>query len=148
MPASSQASMELSTASLIVVRSAFEGLSKPSRWRFFEKNSETEISRWRWAMDSAVARRAGAFGAGGAGSGALALGGDTGDGAGAGALGAGGLAVSPNRSSCGRLSAGALANPSSPPKTRDYHAVLRRPESTRHRSPGGSGGIDLANRGG
>ena len=45
MPASSQASSELSTASLIVVRRAFEGLSKPSRWRFLTKNSETEISR-------------------------------------------------------------------------------------------------------
>ena len=44
MPASSQASSELSTASLTVVSSAFRGLSKPSRWRFLVKNSLTEIS--------------------------------------------------------------------------------------------------------
>src|SRR5262245_33538258 len=42
--ASSQASSALSTASFTQVRSAFRGLSKPRRWRFFEKNSETEIS--------------------------------------------------------------------------------------------------------
>ncbi len=42
MPASSQASSELSTASLMVVSSAFDGLSKPSRWRFLVKNSEIE----------------------------------------------------------------------------------------------------------
>ena len=59
MPASSQASSELSTASLMVVRSAFDGLSKPSRWRFLVKNSEMEISRWRVAISSAVARRLG-----------------------------------------------------------------------------------------
>ena len=46
MPASSQASSELSTASLTVVSSALRGLSKPSRWRFLAKNSLTEISRW------------------------------------------------------------------------------------------------------
>src|SRR4029078_5659522 len=45
MPASSQASSELSTASLTVVRRALRGLSKPRRWRFLAKNSETEISR-------------------------------------------------------------------------------------------------------
>ena len=56
MPASSQASSELSTASLMVVSRAFEGLSKPSRWRFLAKNSETEISRCFVAIDSAVAR--------------------------------------------------------------------------------------------
>ena len=44
-PASSQASSELSTASLMVVRRALVGLSKPSRCRFLVKNSETEISR-------------------------------------------------------------------------------------------------------
>ena len=56
MPASSHASSELSTASLIVVRRAFDGLSKPSRWRFLTKNSETEISRCFVARDSAVTR--------------------------------------------------------------------------------------------
>ena len=45
IPASSQASSALSTASLTQVNSAFRGLSKPSRCRFFVKNSETEISR-------------------------------------------------------------------------------------------------------
>src|SRR6185437_14849977 len=43
-----------------VVSSAFEGLSKPSRCRFLVKNSEMEISRCFCAIDSAVARRAGA----------------------------------------------------------------------------------------
>src|ERR1035438_9972423 len=62
MPASSQASSELSTASFTVVSSAFAGLSKPSRWRFFVKNSLTEMSRWRVAIDSAVARRFGGAG--------------------------------------------------------------------------------------
>jgi len=59
MPASSQASSELSTASFTVVSSALAGLSKPSRCRFLVKNSLTEISRWRDAMVSAVARRLG-----------------------------------------------------------------------------------------
>ncbi len=59
MPASSQASSELSTASLIVVRSAFAGLSNPRRWRFFVKNSETEMSRCFAPIASAVVRRAG-----------------------------------------------------------------------------------------
>ena len=61
MPASSQASSELSTASFTVVRSALAGLSKPRRWRFFVKNSLTEISRCRVAIVSAVARRAGFY---------------------------------------------------------------------------------------
>src|SRR3989442_15370235 len=61
MPASSQASSELSTASFTAVRSALEGLSKPSRWRFLVKNSEMEISRCLLAIDSAVARRPGLF---------------------------------------------------------------------------------------
>src|SRR5215831_4984941 len=47
MPASSDASSALSTASLTQVRSALRGLSNPSRWRFLVKNSETEISRCR-----------------------------------------------------------------------------------------------------
>ena len=69
IPASSQASSELSTASLIVVRSAFDGLSKPRRCRFFVKNSEIEISRCFDAICSAVARRLGVLsrGAGSAG---------------------------------------------------------------------------------
>src|SRR5690606_41071565 len=58
MWASSQASRELSTASFTVVRRALEGESKPRRCRFLEKNSETEISRCRWARSSAVDRLA------------------------------------------------------------------------------------------
>ncbi len=57
MPASSQASRALSTASFTVVRRALRGLSKPSRWRFLAKNSLTEISFWLAAIDCAVARR-------------------------------------------------------------------------------------------
>src|SRR5438093_4815912 len=53
MPASSEASSALSTASLTQVRSAFLGLSKPSRWRFLVKNSETEIARWRAPISTA-----------------------------------------------------------------------------------------------
>src|SRR5258705_2804915 len=53
MPASSEASRALSTASLTQVRSALRGLSKPSRWRFLVKNSETEISRWRAPISTA-----------------------------------------------------------------------------------------------
>src|SRR5581483_8504676 len=53
MPASSQASSALSTASLTQVSSALRGLSKPSRWRFLVKNSETEISRWRAPISTA-----------------------------------------------------------------------------------------------
>src|SRR3954449_11741526 len=56
IPASSHASSELSTASFTVVSSALRGLSKPSRWRFFAKNSETEISFCLAAIDSAVSR--------------------------------------------------------------------------------------------
>src|SRR5258707_4479298 len=63
MPASSQASRELSTASLTVVRRALAGLSNPSRCLFFVKNSLTEISRCFEAIDSAVARRGGLGGA-------------------------------------------------------------------------------------
>src|SRR5207237_8724577 len=54
MPASSQASSELSTASLTAVRRAFLGLSKPSRCLFFAKNSLTDMSRCFAAIDSAV----------------------------------------------------------------------------------------------
>ena len=58
MPASSHASRELSTASFTVVSSALRGLSNPSRWRFFRKNSDTEISRCFSAMLSAVSAAA------------------------------------------------------------------------------------------
>src|SRR6516225_11495503 len=57
IPASSQASSELSTASFTAVRRAFLGLSKPSRCLFFAKNSLTEISRCFAAIDSAVTAR-------------------------------------------------------------------------------------------
>src|SRR5215469_5541677 len=57
MPASSQASSELSTASLIAVRRAFLGLSKPSKCLFFAKNSLTDMSRCFAAIDSAVTAR-------------------------------------------------------------------------------------------
>src|SRR5215469_636241 len=57
MPASSQASSELSTASLTAVRRAFLGLSKPSRCLFLAKNSLTDMSRCFAAIDSAVAAR-------------------------------------------------------------------------------------------
>src|SRR4051812_10092616 len=66
MPPSSQASRELSTASLTVVSRALRGLSNPSRWRFFAKNSETEMSRCLAAMDSAVPRDRSFFAGGGA----------------------------------------------------------------------------------
>src|SRR3990172_8148734 len=56
-PASSDASSALSTASLTQVRSALRGLSKPSRWRFLVKNSETEISRWRAPISAADGAR-------------------------------------------------------------------------------------------
>src|SRR6266513_3573453 len=69
MPASSAASSALSTASLTQVRSALRGLSKPSRWRFFVKNSETEISRWRAPISTAEGV---AVGLAGFASGALA----------------------------------------------------------------------------
>src|ERR1044072_5666420 len=57
MPASSQASSELSTASFTAVRRAFLGLSKPSRGLFFAKNSLTDMSRCFAAIDSAVKAR-------------------------------------------------------------------------------------------
>src|SRR5262249_61020326 len=53
IPASSAASSALSTASFTHVSSALRGLSNPSRWRFFVKNSETEISRWRAPISTA-----------------------------------------------------------------------------------------------
>src|SRR5438552_6172175 len=53
IPASSQASSALSTASLTQVSSALRGLSNPSRWRFLVKNSETEISRCRAPISTA-----------------------------------------------------------------------------------------------
>src|SRR5438093_11990860 len=53
IPASSQASSALSTASLTQVSSALRGLSNPRRCRFFVKNSETEISRWRAPISTA-----------------------------------------------------------------------------------------------
>ena len=59
MPASSQASSELSTASLMLVSKALVGLSNPNRCRFLVKNSLTEISLWLAAMLWAVARRRG-----------------------------------------------------------------------------------------
>src|SRR5262245_66324068 len=68
MPASSAASSALSTASLTQVRSALRGLSKPSRCRFFVKNSETEMSRWRAPISTAE----GVAGLAGFASGALA----------------------------------------------------------------------------
>src|SRR5215471_12856606 len=57
MPASSQASRELSTASLTAVSRAFLGLSKPSRCLFLAKNSLTDMSRCFAAIDSAVTAR-------------------------------------------------------------------------------------------
>src|SRR5437870_2532519 len=54
IPASSQASSALSTPSLTQVSSAFRGLSNPRRCRLLVKNSETEISRWRAPISSAV----------------------------------------------------------------------------------------------
>src|ERR671912_862762 len=53
MPASSQASSALSTASLTQVSRAFRGLSKPNKWRILVKNSETEISLWRAPISTA-----------------------------------------------------------------------------------------------
>jgi len=61
MPASSQASRELSTASLIAVSRDLAGLSNPSKCLFLVKNSLTLISRCREAIISAVARRVGSF---------------------------------------------------------------------------------------
>src|SRR5438477_8631998 len=59
IPASSQASSALSTASLTQVRSALRGLSNPRRWRFLVKNSATEISRCRAPISTAVTVRVG-----------------------------------------------------------------------------------------
>ena len=59
IPASSHASSELSTASFTAVSSDLSGESNPRRWRFLVKNSETEISRCRAAIDSASLRRRG-----------------------------------------------------------------------------------------
>src|SRR3989338_3020335 len=53
MPASSDASSELSTASLTAIKSDFVGLSKPRRCLFFSKNSLTEISFCSFAKSSA-----------------------------------------------------------------------------------------------
>src|SRR5207244_8108340 len=64
IPASSQASRALSTASLTQVSSALRGLSNPSRCRFLVKNSETEISRCRAPIstaETAVTALAGSF---------------------------------------------------------------------------------------
>src|SRR5437660_10448002 len=69
--ASSRGSSALSTASLTQVSSACRGLSKPRRCRFLVKNSETEISRWRAPISTAVSVALGGgaagfgFGAGG-----------------------------------------------------------------------------------
>src|SRR5581483_6105291 len=54
MPASSHASSALSTASFTQVSSALRGLSKPRRCLFLVKNSETEISRCRAPISTAV----------------------------------------------------------------------------------------------
>jgi len=54
MPASWQASKELSTISFITISKAFAGLSNPSKCLFFSKNSATEISRCSLAISSAV----------------------------------------------------------------------------------------------
>src|SRR5437016_12299705 len=66
IPASSQASSALSTPSLTQVSSAFRGLSNPRRCRFLVKNSETEISRWRAPISTAVSVALGGGGGGGA----------------------------------------------------------------------------------
>src|SRR5262249_37991284 len=68
IPASSHASRALSTASLTHVSSALRGLSNPSRWRFLVKNSETEMSRWRAPISTAVTVAAGLVTAGLAGA--------------------------------------------------------------------------------
>src|SRR5438874_8403436 len=54
IPASSHASSALSTASLTQVSNALRGLSNPKRCRFLVKNSDTEISRWRAPISTAV----------------------------------------------------------------------------------------------
>src|SRR5262250_2198437 len=53
IPASSQASSALSTASFTQVNRALRGLSKPRRCRFLVKNSETDISRCRAPISTA-----------------------------------------------------------------------------------------------
>src|SRR5438874_13451996 len=53
IPASSHASSALSTASFTHVSKALRGLSKPRRWRFLVKNSDTEMSRWRAPISTA-----------------------------------------------------------------------------------------------
>jgi len=52
--ASSQASKELSTASLMPMISAFDWESKPNMWRLRSKNSETDISFCFFASSSAI----------------------------------------------------------------------------------------------
>src|SRR5438132_2669027 len=69
IPASSQASSALSTPSLTQVSSAFRGLSNPRRCRFLVKNSETDISRWRAPISTAVTVGFGGGGGGAAGFG-------------------------------------------------------------------------------
>src|SRR4030095_3894558 len=59
MPASSQASRELSTASFTVVSRALAGVSNPRRCLVLVKNVLGEMSRCLWAIDSAVARLGG-----------------------------------------------------------------------------------------
>src|SRR5215475_7583337 len=73
MPASSAASRALSTASFTQVRSALRGLSKPKRWRFLVKNSETEISRWRAPISAAETEALGAAAGAGAFARAVAI---------------------------------------------------------------------------
>src|SRR6266849_4713583 len=63
IPASSEASSALSTASLTQVSRALRGLSNPSRCRFLVKNSETEISRCRAPISTAETAAAGLAGA-------------------------------------------------------------------------------------
>jgi hypothetical protein len=108
---------------LVAVSSAFCGLSKPSRCRFFWKNSATEISRCRLPIDSAVSRRraaAGGFVAGASPAGGAAASSDSG-GAEAGAdfdlaprAGAGFLAVADGRT-LGVFFAGLATTAASPP---------------------------------
>src|SRR5262245_21585057 len=75
--ASSHASRALSAASLTHVSSALRGLSNPSRWRVFVQNSETEMSRWRAPISTAVTVAAGlaTVGLTGAAAGAVPFGG-------------------------------------------------------------------------
>src|SRR3989449_5410789 len=95
IPASSQASSALSTASLTQVSSALRGLSNPRRWRFLVKNSETEISRCRAPISMAetvgAAFVAGGFGGAAVGGGAASFGGVAALGGALGFFGAAGL---------------------------------------------------------